>query len=155
MEQESKREIWEQDSSRNVHIISLKCPECNASLEIEKNRDIIYCTYCGCKLKIYNDNEHFIRTEKIYRNIDDAQIYRAETERIMKIKYSEERKKLSSGAILGIILLGIGFITVICSLLLSDLFGGDFTALVVLMGLAVFITGIAILIKTRIIDRDY
>ncbi len=38
--------------------VTLRCPNCGATLEIEENREICFCTYCG--VKILNANYHRI-----------------------------------------------------------------------------------------------
>lgn len=66
-----------------VKLISVKCPECGAILSIEENRDKAFCTYCGAKVLIHNENEY------IYRHIDEAGIKQAETERFIRLKQAE------------------------------------------------------------------
>ena len=67
----------------SVKLIAVKCPECGATLNIEENRSQAFCTYCGAKVLIHNENEH------IYRNIDEADIARTNNERIVKEKQME------------------------------------------------------------------
>lgn len=61
-----------------VKIIALKCPQCGADLEIAQGKEVIYCTYCGTKIVLDNENE------RTYRYVDDADIERAETERMIQ-----------------------------------------------------------------------
>ena len=70
-----------------VQILSLKCPECNATLNIEGDRTYAFCTYCGTKILLNNENE------KIYRHIDEAEIKQAETDRIIRLKQLEIAEK--------------------------------------------------------------
>lgn len=72
-----------------IQFIAVKCPECNADLSIEEGRKFAYCTYCGTKVMINNENEH------IYRTIDEAGIKQAETERIVRLKELEMEEKLA------------------------------------------------------------
>ena len=100
-------------------IISVECPNCGAILKIEDNRRQAFCSYCGIKLPIYNDNEY------IYRHIDEAEIKNAETELIVRMKQMElmekrldyERKARTRKTLiclgmglLGIIMVVVGFI---------------------------------------------
>lgn len=102
----------------SVKLIAVKCPECGATLNIEEDRTQAFCTYCGTKVLVHNENEH------IYRNIDEAGIARAKTERIVKEKQMEfaerrwiaqenrkkKRAKLALGlGIAGGVLMVIGF----------------------------------------------
>ena len=58
------------DGVRNmaVKFTSVKCPDCGAVLPIEEGRNQVFCSYCGSKIIITNENEH------IYRHIDEAEI---------------------------------------------------------------------------------
>lgn len=66
-----------------MKIISLKCPECSASLSVEEDRDQLFCQYCGAKIVLQNENE------RIYRRIDEADVKRSETERLIRLKELE------------------------------------------------------------------
>ena len=39
-----------------IQLISCKCPECKAELELNSSKEYAYCPYCGTKLLIHNDN---------------------------------------------------------------------------------------------------
>ena len=102
-----------------MKLISLKCPECNAKLDVEEGRKQVYCTYCGTKILLDNENE------TVHRRIDDAKIKRAEADASVKLKeleikeyqmhQSNRRRKIRT--ILSVSLLLVGL-----SILLSDLF---------------------------------
>ena len=38
-------------------MVVMKCPQCGADLEVDPNRKIVYCNYCGSKIFIDNDND--------------------------------------------------------------------------------------------------
>lgn len=76
----------------SVKLITLKCPECGSFLDIEEGREFIYCSYCGAKVLIDNDNEH------IYRHIDEAGIKHEETERVVRLKEMEMAEKKREAA---------------------------------------------------------
>ncbi len=65
------------------NLISVKCPDCGQTLSIEENRTHAFCTYCGAKVLISNENEYVIR------QVDEAGIKKAETERLIKLKELE------------------------------------------------------------------
>ena len=67
-------------------IISLKCPSCGAVLS-DENKDVMFCKYCGSKLIVDNDNEY------IHKNVDVADVKRAETEQLVKLKELEMKEK--------------------------------------------------------------
>ncbi len=70
-----------------IKFVSVKCPECGAALEVEEGREQIFCSYCGSKVIIENDNEY------IYHHIDEAEIKQAETDRIIQLKKMEMTEK--------------------------------------------------------------
>ena len=70
-----------------LQFIAVKCPECAADLSIEEGRTTAYCTYCGAKIMINNENEY------IYRRVDEARIREAEIERELMLKELEIQDK--------------------------------------------------------------
>ena len=77
-----------------IKIIAVKCPECGADLNVEEGRSQVFCTYCGTKVLLHNENEF------VYRTIDEAGVAQAETDRIIRLremdlveKKEEEKKK--------------------------------------------------------------
>lgn len=69
-----------------VKLIKLKCPDCGASLEFEADREQAFCSYCGAKILIHNENEY------IYRNIDEAEIEMAKAKKEIRLKELEVQK---------------------------------------------------------------
>ena len=70
-----------------MKVDSLKCPGCGADVQPEENKEFAICSYCGTKVALTNENEN------ISRHIDDADVKRAETEQIMKIKEMEQEER--------------------------------------------------------------
>ena len=70
-----------------IKLVPVKCPECGAMLNIEENRTQAFCSYCGAKVLIHNENEF------TYRHVDVAELERAETDRIVKLKQIEIAEK--------------------------------------------------------------
>ena len=66
-----------------IKLVSMKCPECGAVLDVEEGRKQIFCSYCGNKIIIDNENEF------IYRTIDEAGVKQAETDREVQLKRME------------------------------------------------------------------
>ena len=97
-----------------IQFITIKCPECSADLQIEDGRDYAFCSYCGAKVMIANDNEH------IYRTIDEAGIKHAETERMIRLRELEleaketEKSRLSKYIAYGVALLCVIVGAIIC-----------------------------------------
>lgn len=80
-----------------VSVVSVKCPACGAELSVEDNREFSFCSYCGTKVMLSNNNEH------IYRNIDDARIKEAETDRVIRLKELEIQEREAARQRIGII----------------------------------------------------
>ena len=55
-----------------MNLITLKCPECGADLEIQDDREFIFCQYCG--RKIYMDESDVVKLAKIHREIKQDEI---------------------------------------------------------------------------------
>ena len=70
-----------------IKFTSVKCPECGAALPIEEGRKQMFCSYCGSKIIMTNENEY------IHRFVDEAEVKRAETERIIQLKKMEAVEK--------------------------------------------------------------
>ena len=149
-------------------IVVMKCPSCGVIQQYNSNRDNVFCTSCGFNLLKNNPSPKIFRSqqqidqrtlyqsesknEQIYRNIDEAKLYRAETERIMQDRKSMQR--LSAGAILGIIFLAVGFLIVLITVIINNVSKTSNTTLITVMGFGVFACGIMIFYKLRKIDRD-
>lgn len=106
----------------SVRLTSVKCPECGASLPIEEGRSQVFCSYCGTKILITNENEH------IYRHVDEAGIKKAETDRIVKMKQMEiaERRRVAKERrktqkiIISLVLAAIGIIMMVGGFMLGS-----------------------------------
>lgn len=72
-----------------IQFATVKCPECSADLQIEDGREYAFCTYCGARVMMTNDNE------KIIRQIDEARIKQAETERMVRLRELDMAEKTS------------------------------------------------------------
>lgn len=70
-----------------MKIVSVKCPECGASLQIEDDRKQAFCSYCGAKVLLENENEY------TYHHIDEAEVKQAETERMIRMRQLEVIEK--------------------------------------------------------------
>lgn len=68
-------------------VITIKCPECGATLLAKEGREHMFCSYCGARILLDNENEY------IYRHIDEAGVKQAETERLIKLKQLELEAK--------------------------------------------------------------
>lgn len=58
-----------------MKFVQLRCPNCNANLEIESTLDTCYCQYCGTKIMLTEQDDNVINAKVRMYEID------AETER--------------------------------------------------------------------------
>lgn len=95
-----------------MNMIKLQCPGCGATLEVDDSRQYCFCSYCGTKIMVQNENEY------IYRRIDEAEVAQAETDRMIRLRELEmedREKKADNIKLIGLvasvaILLVIGMI---------------------------------------------
>ncbi|MBQ6441502.1 MAG: hypothetical protein IJJ13_02780 [Lachnospiraceae bacterium] len=107
----------------SIRFIAVKCPQCEADLSIEEGRPFAFCTYCGTKVMIKDENEH------IYRNIDEARIKESETERIVRLReleleekektHERKTKMIAYGIALAFVLIG----SLICIVSINGIWG--------------------------------
>lgn len=64
--------------------IQLKCPNCRANLEVDSRLRQCFCTHCGTKIILHNENEF------ISRHIDEAKLAEQENERL-RIELEQKR----------------------------------------------------------------
>lgn len=76
----------------SVKFTAIKCPECGANLDIEEGRRQMFCSYCGAKIIMSNENEYFIH------HIDDTEVKKAEIERAVEMKELEALEKRRAAA---------------------------------------------------------
>lgn len=67
-----------------MKITPLKCPECQAPLEIKKGSNIAHCKYCNIQISIQDENEY------IYRHIDEARMRELD---IIEQEHNEETRQ--------------------------------------------------------------
>ena len=94
-----------------ISLKSVKCPDCGAGLSVEEGQKEIFCSYCGAKVMVVNENEH------VYRHIDEAELKQAETDRMVRLKEleiaeqdrrtAEKTKSLKMKASIALIVLGV------------------------------------------------
>ena len=128
----------------SVEFISMKCPECGASFNLEKGRQECFCSYCGAKILVNNQNEY------VFRHIDEAEIKQAEVamkyaenEQLLRLKQleisnqrrEEVKKEKSTKAVLGIGLITLGILLRMYKVELA------------LLAIVLFIIGIVFLFK--------
>lgn len=62
----------------SINLISLKCPECGATLQVEEDRKECFCSYCGNRVIVQNENEKTININK--HIVDETEIKKIENQ---------------------------------------------------------------------------
>ena len=87
----------------------LKCPACGGNLNLETDRDVIFCQYCGAKLQKTDDR---IVIEHIDRHVDETENKRIDLE---EKKFESRKKSRHSFNVIALILLIIGLVGLMIS----------------------------------------
>lgn len=97
-------------------VVELKCTNCGANISIEEKREYFFCQHCGTKLVLDNDKE------QVYRHIDEADLKRAETEQLVKLKQLElEEKEKEQKAKITKLKIKISLVLCVCGILMMIL----------------------------------
>ena len=129
-------------------IISLKCPECGVTLDVEEGKKFYFCNYCGSKILIDDGN-----TNNTNRIVDEARIREAEISRELRLKEMElDNKKRRNTVIVTILkiivtiplLLAIICMITVLSMMFSDNGMSGNESMIALLG-GTIIIGIIIL----------
>lgn len=113
-----------------MRMYQLKCPACGASIEVERNRDSCFCSYCGTKVYVDDETHRVeitknIRYHKIYT--DEAKIRKIESEERMQERRfaakEKERKSKARSALISTLLLLV--VTVGCFIFLDSILDSE------------------------------
>ena len=95
MNEESFCETIE-EQNMPISMTSAKCPECGATISNESDRKIAFCTYCGTKILLKDENEYTIRTiDEAGIKTAEARIAEAEATHAIRMKEMEMAEKSS------------------------------------------------------------
>ena len=111
------------EKEMSVSLISIKCPECGASLEIDRERKECFCSYCGNKL-IIDDGSRTITHVYIDRT-REKELEIQQNNRIV-----DNRIKIAAAAVIGMAILFV----MITFVLLHDDFNITFNYALLLIG---------------------
>lgn len=124
-------------------LINLTCPQCNATFSVEEGREMLFCSYCGHKILLNDENKHTIHY------IDDAAIKRAETERMIQLKELEMEEKNRANKKVAIIIWAI-ITTILMALGIIGYSTGELGLIMCfLLAMAVGIWGAVFLFDTK------
>lgn len=71
----------------DTKIVEARCPGCGAAVQFESGQKKAFCNYCGSPVTVEDAEEH------VTRNIDEADLKRAETEQLIRLKELELRER--------------------------------------------------------------
>lgn len=96
-------------------LLALKCPSCKGNLSVEEGREFTFCQFCGTKILLNDENRY------TYRHIDDAEVKRAENERMALLSEMElENNQRTSRIIFIVFWLVISLFFVIFGAIISS-----------------------------------
>ena len=126
--------------------LELTCPRCGAELDAEAGTEVLFCSHCGARILLVDENTYTIRT------VDEAKVRQAETDHAVKMERMEMAKKrqvfaqktLKWKIVISLFLVVLGIILMVGGALLGSASGdpksGFYTAtrvgLIVLFGAA-------------------
>ena len=69
-----------------MEFVQMKCPNCNADLDIDEGIDSFYCKYCGTKILVNGQSKHVVNAKAKIRMMDklgdmQKELHRAQAER--------------------------------------------------------------------------
>lgn len=99
-----------------IEVMQMKCPNCNGELTVERGRKECFCSYCGTKLVIVDNNEYTVRT------VDEAAIEQAKTEQLRIEREAEARRRNDEDGMKFMKWLGIAFAIMFLIVLIGELF---------------------------------
>lgn len=100
-----------------MDMIKLKCPQCNADLEIGNGIDTFFCTYCGCRLMLDGQNRHVLKAKTRLKELEheEYKLRHESKEKDKEFQRETEREKSSNRMVL--IGIGICLLVVLASIL--------------------------------------
>lgn len=69
-----------------MQLINMRCTSCGAELEVDPEKKQLFCSYCGSKLLLKDENIHITN-----RFVDEARLKEAEV-RLKELEYAHERE---------------------------------------------------------------
>lgn len=83
-----------------VSLVSVKCPECGATLEVDRNRKECFCTYCGNKMIIDDGSRTFTH---VY--VDQTK--EKELEVLQNKQIMDRKRNMIAAAVIGIAIITV------------------------------------------------
>ena len=96
-----------------IGITSLKCPECGDMVMSAEGKTVAFCSSCGAKLMISNENE------RVIRRVDESKIKSIENNTLLELKRMEiKQKNKMLRLIISLILFGLGALMTILGIVI-------------------------------------
>lgn len=122
-----------------VTMVPLVCPSCGGTSDVDSNREFAFCSYCGAKIMLHDDN-HYRMTYT-----DEAQVARAKADREIRLKELEQEAiQFESHRKLGTYLLIAGAVMFFLGFAFSKI---QALSILLLLGLGALIGGSVLIFK--------
>ncbi len=131
-----------------IGITSLKCPECGDTIISEEGKSVAFCSSCGAKLMLSNENE------RVIRHIDESKIKSIENSTLLELKKMEIKQKNKMLKIkICLIIFGLGALLTILGFALSEE-EGDGWQMLGILGIALMMSPAYIAIFSDMANKD-
>lgn len=95
-----------------MEFVQMKCPNCNADLDVENSLDTFYCKYCGTKIMLEGQSRHVVKAKTKMHIVDKIgemqKEYHREKEEVDK--RSSEKLRKAAPWFIGFMLLMFGIL---------------------------------------------
>ena len=85
-----------------MELFKLKCPQCDADLEIENGIDSFYCKYCGCRLLLDGQSRHVVAAKVRQKELEHER-YKMNFEAAEKEKEYKREKEKDKSLVTGLV----------------------------------------------------
>lgn len=91
-----------------VKMIPLVCPNCGAKLDIKDGTQTCFCTYCGTKILVSDNNKTYTKNVNISQtSYDKTEIERIKLEHDLKIQDEKRETKQTLTLMICVAIVGI------------------------------------------------
>lgn len=91
-----------------VKMIPLVCPNCGAKLDIKDGTQTCFCTYCGTKILVSDNNKTYTKNVNINQtSYDKTEIERIKLEHDLKIQDEKRETKQTLTLMICVAIVGI------------------------------------------------
>ncbi len=105
-----------------MNVLTIRCPNCNADLDIENGIDSFYCKYCGTRIILSGQSDSAIKTKSInqlanrYLDQREENLKRRAEEKAKEAEFRRAQEEKASKET-NHLLIGLGIFFILCLLI--------------------------------------